>query len=517
MSIRRVYIRATIKLASPLHVGSGEEDSVATRLLAFINRNQQPPFADFAACRAALKVGDEPKGRYQRTYRHAGRAAIPASTLRGIWRRALGDKACLGVYFGPSATDRGHLAAGWLRLRDLELRPDSLNLRTDRYPLPDTVACTAVTQGIGIDPITGSVIDDRLWSYEYVPAGACFELNAEILPPPDRSPTTKELEALLGALLRVGESPELALGHATSKGLGLAQVTIDQVSVLDDAALKSWLEGKGVDARPQANPNPSLANLAHAAAADTGVDLDLRFPFGLLAGEPMLSQPKRKSARLEDRRGTEVNANQQYARDADGRPMIRGSSIKGLLRAHATRILVTRLLPTTPGEIRAAKQRASEALQNMFGNHRQKAALAISDARWLSSEAREQTNWRSFVAVDRFTGGAADQKLYDALMANACTLRLRVTQLRPLAAWERGLLLHVLRDAMDGDLALGWGKSKGLGRFEVVCAKSGTTKLTSTSELRTHAQSSPERRAELEAFDANVAELAAALTAKAGD
>lgn len=429
MSIRRVYIRATLKLTSSLHIGSGEEEAVATRLLASINRNRQTPFADFAACRAALKVGKEPEGRYQRTYRHLGRAAIPASTLRGLWRRATEDDTCRNRLFGPAAGQ--HLTAGWLRLRDLELRPASVDLGGTRHPLPDAQAGTAVTQGIGMDSITGAVSENLLWSYEYVPSGACFDLHAEVIPPPGQTPTIQELESLVSALLRVGQSPSLAIGHATAKGLGLAQITIDQVSVLDDAGFQNWLKGKDVPARTLASPHSRLGKLTRPALASSGIDLDLRFPFGLLAGEPMLAQPKPNSSRLADRRGTPATASQQYARDAEGKPMVRGSSLKGLLRAHATRIVVTRLHALAGGSLTDAKQLASETLQPLFGHHRQKSALAVSDARWLRSDARELSNWRSFVAVDRFTGGAAEQKLYDALVANACILRLGITPLRP--------------------------------------------------------------------------------------
>lgn len=506
MSIRRVYIRATVKLTAPLHVGTGEEDSVANRLLASINHHRQQPFADFAACRAALKVGEEPEGRYQRTYRHQGRAAIPASSFRGLWRRALTEAQCVDRYFGPSAG--AHLSAGWLRLRDLELRPASLELRTDRHPLPDMQAKTAVTQGIGVDAITGTVQEHLLWSYEYVPPGACFELNAEIVPPAKDSPSLAEVESLLSALLRVGESPELAIGHASAKGLGLAQVTVDQVSVLDESGFRAWLKGKESNARALAKADARLGKLTRPSATSAALELDLRFPLGLLAGEPMLSKPKANSTRLEDRRGTEANANQQYARDAEGKPMVRGSTLKGLLRAHATRILVTRLHAAS-GDLVRAKDLAAEALQSLFGHHRQKSKLAVSDARWVRSDSQTVSQWRSFVAVDRFTGGAADQKLYDALVATACTLRLRIQPLRELQAWERGLLLHVLRDAMDGDLALGWGKSKGLGRFEVRRAQWGSSSVTSPEELRQQVVDSDSRRADLEAFDAHVARLTA--------
>lgn len=37
----------------------------------------------------------------------------------------------------------------------------------------------------------------------------------------------------------------------------------------------------------------------------------------------------------------------------------------------------------------------------------------------------------------------------------------------PSGDWWRGLLLLVLRDAIEGDLAIGWGKARGYGAFKV--------------------------------------------------
>jgi hypothetical protein len=37
----------------------------------------------------------------------------------------------------------------------------------------------------------------------------------------------------------------------------------------------------------------------------------------------------------------------------------------------------------------------------------------------------------------------------------------------PLDGWQRALWLLVLRDAMEGDLALGWGQARGFGQFHL--------------------------------------------------
>ena len=83
---------------------------------------------------------------------------------------------------------------------------------------------TGVTHGIGINAITGTVVEDLLWAYEYVPSGVCFKLNADLIPPVGQSLGIEEINALLSALLSVGSSPPLALGQGRTHG----QAFLDQ-------------------------------------------------------------------------------------------------------------------------------------------------------------------------------------------------------------------------------------------------------------------------------------------------
>lgn len=507
MSYRRIYVTATVELTSPLHIGSGEEAPIAERMLATINKARHDAFPDWTACRAELKV-DMPEGRYQRTYRSQGRAAIPASSFRGLWRRAVDDHGVLGRFFGDLADQGSHLSAGWLRLRDLRLDNPLLPLPATKHPLPDATAGTAVTQGIRIDPVTGTVADKFLWSYEYAPAGSRFKLSAEVVPPIGVQITEDDTRELLRGLLQVGQSPALAIGHATTKGMGLARVTIDEVRTLDDAAFAAWVREPAKSPRDAAAAQKGLIPES-GPPASVALTCDLEFPFGLVVGEPFLSQAKRRGGDAGDRRGTAATANQQYARDVAGRPLIRGSSLKGLLRAHASRIMAAALVSQPHGTAQEAAAAARSAVQGLFGSHARKAGISVSEARWLASTATTEDVLRTFVAVDRLTGGAADQKLYDALVANACNMRCQITALRPLEPWERGLLLHVLRDALDGDLAVGWGKSKGLGAFRVSRASDGKTVVDSSVALRQLARENETLRSNLAAFDQHVAKLAA--------
>ena len=509
MSYRRVYISATIELISALHIGSGEEEALSARVLRAHNANRAEPFVDWASCKKQLKV-EEPKGRYARTYRQGNLAAIAASSFRGLWRRATADPFVVKRYFGPVTDERAHLVAGCLRIHDLSVLPVGLENATRNLPLGENG--TGVTQGIRINPITGTVVENFLWAYEYVPPGVRFKLHAEVVPPEGQSVQDAELSTLLCGLLQVGATADLALGHATTKGFGLLKVVEADFKGLDDALMAKWLINGG-DLRKLARAHSVAAEQPDKTAK--AVTLDLHFPYGLLAGEPRLSSAKTRGTDPAAQRGSAQTASQQYARDASGKPMIRGSSLKGLLRAHCEKILATAVAAqcatTTSAAAAAATDHSGKALQALFGDTNRRSALSFTTARWLKSDSADPAKveqWRTFVAIDRFTGGAADEKLYDALAASSCTLRCEISASRTLQPWEIGLLLHALRDALDGDLAIGWGKSKGLGRFRLAAVSADKVSIEGAPALRNWAQESSASRTALLAFDVLVSELA---------
>lgn len=353
-------------------------------------------------------------------------------------------------------------------------------------------------------------MDKFLWAYEFVPAGARFDLNVEIVPPRGRTVSSIDLEALLGSLAAVGSSSERALGHSTTKGLGLAKIEINQVRGIDQSSFRGW----SVSGKVLSTAAKSITVAFKSTVPDTdALVLDLQFPYGLLAGEPFLSKPKLKNGDSADKRGSKETASLQYARDADGKPLVRGASLKGLLRAHSQRILASAILASRPKlPPMLASDLSTKALRALFGDTTRRAKVLTSGASWVRSDARDIDHWRTFVAVDRFTGGAAEQKLYDALVARACTLRCTVSINKELAPWEKGLLLHVLRDAFEGELSVGWGKSKGLGAFRVASARLAGILVESVQSLLALARTRSDWVAWLDAFDKQVAMIAAATT-----
>jgi CRISPR/Cas system CSM-associated protein Csm3 (group 7 of RAMP superfamily) len=133
---------------------------------------------------------------------------------------------------------------------------------------------------------------------------------------------------------------------------------------------------------------------------------------------------------------------------------------------------------TTLGDTRHAEELYEKSCVacRMFGNSMMRGRLLVSDATLLPSRASAKLF--DHVAIDRFHGGAADQKKFDSrpLMPRPdanhpsvfaplfrCTIALE--RFEP---WMLGLLGHLLKDLAEGDIRLGHATRRGYGRVRSV-------------------------------------------------
>ncbi len=177
-------------------------------------------------------------------------------------------------------------------------------------------------------------------------------------------------------------------------------------------------------------------------------------------------------------------------------PYIPGSSLKGVIRAHAERLCrslreepVPVCLPyLKPGQEQGHEQgqascglrleaykrernintiatetiyRLSCPVCRLCGSHSFIGRLATADAHLTDTPLLEI---RDGVAIDRFTGGAAPGAKYDLEVLTRGTFTT-VLEVRNFERWQLGLLGLVLRDLAEGLVRLGFRKSRGLGRI----------------------------------------------------
>lgn len=161
-----------------------------------------------------------------------------------------------------------------------------------------------------------------------------------------------------------------------------------------------------------------------------------------------------------------------------------GSTLKGVMRAHAERLLLSEGVPITPtfGGRGAFNQKSSgpdvyagtSPLGRTFGNLHVKGHLAVSD---LLPGAHEPENsperaeqvaranaveQRNSVAIDRLLGSAASTALFDQEVVVQGRFDGRVL-LRNAQLYQLALLLLVLRDLNEGYVQIGSGTTRGNG------------------------------------------------------
>ncbi|CAN2041393.1 CRISPR-associated protein Csm3 [Candidatus Magnetomoraceae bacterium gMMP-15] len=182
-------------------------------------------------------------------------------------------------------------------------------------------------------------------------------------------------------------------------------------------------------------------------------------------------------------------------------PFIPGSSLKGMIRSYAEKICrslrdqpVPVCLPYVDYD---GKEQAGEKHQascglifekykkkyeetiipsskiyqrscpicRLFGSHVFIGRFAASDA-YLTDETKNfVTEIRDGVAIDRLTGGTAGGAKYDLEVLTRGEFSTSI-EIRNFERWQLGLISLVLRDMEEGLIRLGFGKSRGLGKFK---------------------------------------------------
>lgn len=431
----RVRIEGRLVCLTPLAIGAGE----------------MPTVTDTGPDR-------EPSNRLAVCIGAGGLPYLPGSSLRGLLRALLPeDEArrhrCL---FGSARGDGKDSRAGALRVYDAPLAKAEGGDKgiVDR---PRTA----------IDPVTGTARDNCLYTLEQVPAGAEFRCEFEI----ERC-DTETLRRFLGLLNLLDGSPLSRLGRGVGRSEGRVLWKSPAVKTLSPADLAAWLlaADKTLDECYEDQTKKLTAAPVEPVSRPEIIGIRLR----LTSETPLLVDPIRYGKKgVKKKDGEPDLVCRTETRDTkNGDPksvlVVPAASLRGLLRARCRKILLTlRVDYTKEGPpYDDAIRRADELLGRLFGTQHHASAVILEDA-VAENFARHPQN---FNAVDRFTGGVADTALYRVEAATApyleTTLRIDPARLpKDQSDWWKGLLVLVLRDAMDGDLALGWGKSKGYGIF----------------------------------------------------
>lgn len=381
----------------------------------------------------------------------------------------------------------------------------------------ETSPAVLIRDGVGIDRVTGAAARrERIkFDYEVLPAGTTFKLRLEI---DSRLENEAKTLPLLAAALAEWEQGRGAVGGRVGRGLGAFDLTdvqwIERDLTQTDVLIEFLRTGPPWDASD--GDRDWLASKVDAArrliiTSYTG-DLPVArswalAEFTLAATGPFLTHDLTQAGRSGFDHAPVLAAYEKGAK-----PVLPGSSLRGVLRSQAERIartlatfaawdgaqdaesrktlFLTRCPACNPlttksddpvascnslikaelssDERRKLEQQGAEeklclACQ-LFGSTWNGSRLRVEDAPFAGEKV--ETKVLDFLAIDRFTGGGRDAAKFDAVVLWKPKFRVRLFLENP-QPWELGWLALVLRDLHDGLITVGFGAAKGFGECRI--------------------------------------------------
>jgi hypothetical protein len=258
---------------------------------------------------------------------------------------------------------------------------------------------------------------------------------------------------------------EIRLGAKTRKGLGKGRISawnIREFETANAAHFNAWLDRRFDHGKPL-----TIRDLAPAQPQSLRRVMTIDAAFRL------------KTSLLIRTAGDQAGAPDQVHLTENGSPVVSGTSLAGVLRHRAERIARTML----------SSDDAVSLIERMFGPLKRengekwdpRAGDVTVEESILDSSAFE-TLVQGRVAIDRFTGGALQQHLFDEGVlypraGNLSVMKARISLDLPDPGADAAdanccmaLLLHCVKDLWTGDLAIGGEIGCGRGVWQGICA-----------------------------------------------
>ena len=426
-----------------------------------------------------------------------GNYYIPGTSLAGPIRAWLESNIENGAkltnfMFGFQKQDQGH--ASHLFVEDAQL----LNLKN---------ISREIRNGVRIERDTGTAADKCLYSRAVLSKGTKISFEMELDIPDYPNPEHKNqlyynlFEPALNKLINHIKSEGIRVGAGKTSGLGhlkLIKETVNRYNFKEEnaEALFSWLKG-----RPPEN-NSALQQTDELISKSSD---RIHFSIGWKAVLPVMVKAGYE--------GIETDILPLLGATGDGKlaSVIPGSSLKGVIRSQCAKIVRT-MMDDDITPVKTDKDNPDSGLpliEDMFGSTQKSGRVFVSDVyqkqeiladSWYTEDSKEikeseknsYTHKEVRVAIDRFTGGAAEGALYSLRSPreaewNPINLtidfsrgkwedrpdnapkdldpKLMVLKEENVYA-ELALVLLALRDIADGLLPVGFGTRRGMGQIK---------------------------------------------------
>ncbi|MEQ8539089.1 MAG: RAMP superfamily CRISPR-associated protein [Coleofasciculus sp. D1-CHI-01] len=430
-----IIVRGTLILDTPTCLGSGDADSPT----------------DLALLRDSI----------------SDHALLTGSSIAGALRNYLREYEH-GYVTGEQECDRAtSLFGGTRRNDDGEQSPLIVN-----DAISSKIPTVELRDGVEIEGKTGTAKKGQKYDLELLSAGTEFPLYFELLVEQKRDKTKQlnyedRLVKSLALALRGLELGEISIGMKKRRGFGRCTVKAWQVWEFDltqDEKRLEWLlfEHWCTELSPEYETYSSIAT---AFGVSLDEEEDKRDRFFLEATFKLASPLLIRSG--QDSTGCAPDVvHLRSHRDGELKPVLSGTSLAGVLRHRAERIVNTLDKP---------EKMAQKIVNDVFGfvekNSKQAKASRLVVHESVIENTAELVQNR--IAIDRFTGGTYHGALFSEqpiFGSDETRLTLELELRQPRKA-EIGLLLLLLKDLWTSDLPVGGESSIGRGRLQGIKAK----------------------------------------------
>lgn len=431
--VERWVITGMLTLESPAHFGNGEADALNDMPILF-NEVDGKPLLPGTSIAGALRnyLREREFGYGVKEEKNS-----PTSLLFGGFR---GDDE--GVQSPLIVHDAVGVSAG-LELRD----------------------------GVAIDSIRRTAIDEKKFDIQLLAAGSAFDLRFE-LQVNEKEKNSQELRDALVTALSGLQDRQITLGARKGRGFGqciCSNWEVQKYDLKDKEQLKKWLvsERNWAD-MPGINPQSgqTLSEMLDAKILEKDIREDAVLSATFSIDGTLLIRSGFGSS---DEGPDTVHLHSKRSGNETPVPVIPGTSWAGILRHRALKIART--------VSKNNKEKSQNFVDSMFGpseikkNDRDTRAsrVRIQESQVSGSTPMVMTR----VKIDRFTGSAFESALFgeqpEIGKLGDKNVKLDLTLRNPTEA-ETGLLLLLLKDLWTGDLPIGGESSVGRGRLKGVNA-----------------------------------------------
>ncbi|MEQ9621815.1 RAMP superfamily CRISPR-associated protein [Coleofasciculus chthonoplastes] len=428
---KRIIVRGRLILDTPTCLGSGDADSPT----------------DLALLRDSI----------------SDHALLTGSSIAGALRNYLREYE-QGYGKEEKKTDRAtSLFGGTRRDDDGEQSPLIVN-----DAISSKIPTVELRDGVEIEGKTGTAKKGQKYDLELLAAGTEFSLCFELLIEQKQDPREQQnyedrLVKSLALALRGLELGEISIGMKKRRGFGRCKVKTWQVWQFDltqDDKRLEWLlfEHWCTELLPE---HETYSSIATALGLSLDEEEDKRDRFFLEATFKLASPLLIRSG--QDSTGCAPDVvHLRSHRDGELKPVLSGTSLAGVLRHRAERIVNTLDKP-------------EKIVNDVFGFVEENSKQAKASRLVVHESVIESTAdlVQNRIAIDRFTGGAYHGALFSEqpiFGSDKTRLTLELELRQPRNA-EIGLLLLLLKDLWTRDLPVGGESSIGRGQLQGIEAK----------------------------------------------